>query len=313
MREEAMLSNRGLVWFGLLASAGFGVALAKGGTEGWQNWSPRPEIAPRFYVDPAGGRSGGEALVIAANKNPAAFGAWKKLIDGIVAGRTYRFSGYYRLEGISDARRHVSARLEWQDAKGQRARPPDFARESARAGEWTKVEYLADAPENASRLLIILSFGWTSAGSVRWDNVQVVQDRSPQERVVRAITIYQRPSGTKSSAESVEQFCRIAESAAARKPDIVCLPEGITVIGTGKSYADVSESVPGPTTARLAALSKKLGAYVVAGLYEREGSVIYNTAVLIGRNGDLAGKYRKTHLPYEEFEAGLTPGDSYPV
>ena len=130
---------------------------------------------------------------------------------------------------------------------------------------------------------------------------------------MRAITIYQRPSGTKSSAESVEQFCRIAESAAARKPDIVCLPEGITVIGTGKQFADVCEAVPGPTTARLAALAKQLGSYVVAGLYEREGNVIYNTAVLIGRKGELAGKYRKTHLPYEEFEAGLTPGDSYPV
>jgi len=34
---------------------------------------------------------------------------------------------------------------------------------------------------------------------------------------------------------------------------------------------------------------------------------------LIDRKGKLAGKYRKTHLPREEWEAGITPGDEYPV
>jgi predicted amidohydrolase len=41
--------------------------------------------------------------------------------------------------------------------------------------------------------------------------------------------------------------------------------------------------------------------------------LIYNTAGLIDRKGNLAGTYRKTHLPYEEVEGGITPGDSYPV
>ena len=44
-----MISSKGLVWLGLVASGSFGVALAKGRTEGWQSWSPRPEIAPQFY------------------------------------------------------------------------------------------------------------------------------------------------------------------------------------------------------------------------------------------------------------------------
>ena len=48
-------------------------------------------------------------------------------------------------------------------------------------------------------------------------------------------------------------------------------------------------------------------------LYEREGPAIYNTAVLIDRAGNLAGKYRKVQLPYEEIEGGLTPGSDYPV
>ncbi len=51
----------------------------------------------------------------------------------------------------------------------------------------------------------------------------------------------------------------------------------------------------------------------MAGLYERAGKAIYNTSVLIGRDGELAGKYRKVCLPREEIDGGMTPGAEYPV
>jgi predicted amidohydrolase len=51
----------------------------------------------------------------------------------------------------------------------------------------------------------------------------------------------------------------------------------------------------------------------VAGIYERDGPLVYNTALLIDRQGNVAGKYRKTHLPETEVDGGLTPGSSYPV
>jgi len=41
--------------------------------------------------------------------------------------------------------------------------------------------------------------------------------------------------------------------------------------------------------------------------------LVYNTAVLLNRDGQLAGKYRKVHLPREEWKKGITPGHSYPV
>jgi predicted amidohydrolase len=52
---------------------------------------------------------------------------------------------------------------------------------------------------------------------------------------------------------------------------------------------------------------------VVAGIYEREGQVVYNTAVLIDRQGRMAGRYRKVYIPREEYEGGITPGSDYPV
>jgi len=97
------------------------------------------------------------------------------------------------------------------------------------------------------------------------------------------------------------------------KTDVILLPEGITVVGTGKTYAEVAETIPGPTTARLGDLARSRSSYVAAGIYEREGTAIYNTAVLIDRAGNVEGKYRKVYLPREEVEAGLTPGGDYPV
>jgi predicted amidohydrolase len=51
----------------------------------------------------------------------------------------------------------------------------------------------------------------------------------------------------------------------------------------------------------------------VAGILEKKDDIVYNTAVLIDRNGNLAGRYRKVSLPQEEFDGGVTPGNSFPV
>lgn len=278
---------------------------------GWSVWSPRPALAPRTWVDPAGGRSGGGALAVKL-AGAEQFGAWRTLVE-VQPGLTYRLSAWYRAEGVPYERRSISARLEWLDGAGKTARPPDYALDTRREGGWTRVEHLAAAPQNARRVRIELACGWAPGATVRWDDIRLEEVSAPTQRVVRALTVFHRPRGTKSAAESVEQFCRLVESASGPRPDVVCLPEGITVIGTGKSYAEVSEPVPGPTTERLGAMARKLNSYVVGGLYERVGEILYNTAVLIDRQGRLAGKYRKTHLPREEVEAGLTPGDHYPV
>lgn len=76
---------------------------------------------------------------------------------------------------------------------------------------------------------------------------------------------------------------------------------------------DHAESIPGPTTARLSALSRELGLVVVSSLFERRAAGLYhNTAVVFDRDGSIAGKYRKMHIPddpgfLEKFY--FTPGD----
>jgi predicted amidohydrolase len=135
----------------------------------------------------------------------------------------------------------------------------------------------------------------------------------PEQRIVKLATIHHRPRNSKSSQENLLTFSKLVDQAGAQKADIVCLPEGVTIVGTEHDYVSASEPVPGPTTKFLGDVAKKNNLYIVAGLLEKEGDVVYNTAVLIDRSGNLAGKYRKTSLPREEIDGGITPGNSFPV
>lgn len=76
---------------------------------------------------------------------------------------------------------------------------------------------------------------------------------------------------------------------------------------------DQAESIPGPTTDVLAAVAKELGVVIVASVFERRAPGVYhNTAVVLERDGKIAGTYRKMHIPddpgfSEKFY--FTPGD----
>ncbi|WP_323814517.1 carbon-nitrogen hydrolase [Cellvibrio sp. NN19] len=78
-------------------------------------------------------------------------------------------------------------------------------------------------------------------------------------------------------------------------------------------YFDLAETIPGPSTQVLGELAKELNVVIVASLFEKRAAGLHhNTAVVIERDGSIAGKYRKMHIPddpgyYEKFY--FTPGD----
>jgi predicted amidohydrolase len=125
-------------------------------------------------------------------------------------------------------------------------------------------------------------------------------------------TVYLRPKDT-TPEHALDVWCAQIDAAGRLGLDIVCLCEAITVPGTGQSLTDSAEPIPGPSTERLAEAARRNHVWVVAGLIERDGKTAYNTAVLLDREGKLAGKYHKVHLPREEWKVGITPGDAYPV
>ncbi len=286
--------------------------LVDGLPQGWRTWSPRAEVAPVFSVDSAVGRSGAGSLRIAGGGNPAMFGAWRARVSGVVGGRTYRLTAWYRSDGLAHPHHDATARLEWLDAAGTQLRLLDNALEEGHEGEWTRLSHTIDAPAGAADVHIDLGLRWSAHGTVWWDDIELVET-TVTARPVRLATVHHRPKATASAAESIDSFCAVIDRHAPAGIDVLCLPEGATVVGTGKVYADVAEPVPGPTTQRLGSVAQRLRCHIVAGVYQRQGAVIYNTAVLIGRDGAIIGTYKKTHLPQNEADAGLMPGDGYPV
>lgn len=76
---------------------------------------------------------------------------------------------------------------------------------------------------------------------------------------------------------------------------------------------DLAEAIPGKSTDHFSAVAKRLGVVIVISLFEKRASGLYhNTAVVLDKDGSIAGKYRKMHIPddpayYEKFY--FTPGD----
>jgi predicted amidohydrolase len=271
----------------------------------WALWSPRPDNAPKLI------RSGDELRILSGG-NRAVYGGWQGSMP-VAAGRWYEFTGQYRADGVQAENWQVVARVDWIRADGKRAGQPDYFPWSRQQAGWRQVTGRAPAPEGAVQANVQLLLAAAPDGDVKWRGVSFTETAAPAPRRVQVASVNLRPDRTASAAESVERFAALIDAAVPPGTDVILLPEGITVVGTGKTYAEVAESVPGPSTERLGQLARKHKAWLAAGIYEREGKVLYNTSVLLDREGRVAGKYRKVYLPREELERGLTPGNEYPV
>jgi len=168
------------------------------------------------------------------------------------------------------------------------------------------------APAEADGALLALEVKWPQGGTVLWKSATVRPTAPPPPRKVKVGTTYLRPKDS-TPEKNLELFAAQVDAAGKLGLDIVCLSEAITQIGTGRTPADLAQPIPGPVSERLGAAARKNRLWLVAGITEREGPRVYNTAVLLDRDGRLAGKYRKVHLPREEWRQGITPGREYPV
>lgn len=124
-------------------------------------------------------------------------------------------------------------------------------------------------------------------------------------------------ANTADRAANIEKLQRHIRQAAAEGAELVVLQElhnGLYFCQTeDTNLFDQAEPIPGPSTELFGALAKELGVVLVLSLFERRAPGLYhNTAVVLERDGSIAGKYRKMHIPddpayYEKFY--FTPGD----
>jgi predicted amidohydrolase len=155
--------------------------------------------------------------------------------------------------------------------------------------------------------------GAPPGGEVRWGGVALTETEPLPPRKVRLATVHFMPRGGKTPADNCRMYEPLIADAARQKADLVVLGETITVVNLGKKYHEVAEPVPGPSTEYFCRLAKRYNLYIVVGLLERDGHLVYNVAVLIGPDGTIVGKYRKVCLPRGEVEGGIAAGSDYPV
>ena len=243
----------------------------------------------------------------------------------------YRFHALLNLTNVESPRRSALARIIWRDANGQRVShafegAKTFAGHAPPAAEpeypmvrgvdddgWSVFENTYLAPPKAATARVELHFRWAPNARAEWKDVSFSKSDAPERRIVRLAAVHHVPRGGASAMDNCEQFAPLVAEAAAKDADFVVLPETLTCMGNGLTYADVAESIPGPSTKYFSELAKKHGLYLVAGLVERDGHLIYNVAVLLSPEGELVGKYRKVTLPRTEIDMGIVPGNEYPV
>lgn len=296
--------------------------------EGWTACSPRDEIRPALRYEPNGAEGRG-CFVIEHDHRAGLDGYWRKSVP-IEGGRHYRFAAQRRTTGVAEPRRSGVARILWRNERDEPV-PRDepvaagylvgstptaeaehpLDRETNSDG-WTLVSDTYRAPRGATQAVIELHGQWAPGGRIEWSEVTLEPAPPPAGRKVRLAAVHYRPKGP-APEDNRQQYEPLVAEAARQQADLVVLGETLTYPDTGKSYVDCAEPVPGPSTEFFGKLAKEHGLYIVAGLLEREGPLVYNVAVLLGPDGELAGKYRKVCLPRGEIEAGIAPGHGFPV
>ncbi|MBM3215464.1 carbon-nitrogen hydrolase family protein [Candidatus Poribacteria bacterium] len=274
--------------------------------DGWRVWTPEWQRAScNVSWTPAG-------LRVAPDGTPWSVGGVFQSIHGVGAGEAYAVKAELSVSGVNDPERSIILRVAWTKDGRRLNHGGDLARGPILHGGDARFEGTVVAPADADGAELSLDHKWLGEGSVTWRSVSMLPADAPAPRMVRIGTSYLRPRNS-DKVKNLELFCQLVDAAGADRVDILCLSEAITMVGTSHGFAGSAEPIPGPSTQALGEAARRNRMWVVAGLLEAVGDVLYNTAVLLDRDGELAGTYRKVHLPRDEWRQGITPGDSYPV
>jgi predicted amidohydrolase len=297
--------------------------------QGWSAHSPRDELRPQFSFEPKAGPKQSGAFVIRHDDREGLDGWFQKSFT-VTGGEFVHFYAVRKLTGVAVPRRSALVRILWQDDAGEMvsadvpegqvqeighvpSAEPEHPTDGATDSQgWTKVSGVYRVPIEATRAVVELHFQWAPNGTAQWSEVELAPTAPPIPRNVRLATVHFRPRG-QSPRQNCEEFAPLVAEAAKQRADLVVLGETIPYVSVKQKPHETAEPIPGPTTEFFGQLARTHNLHVVLSLYERDRHLVYNTAVLIGPDGQLTGKYRKVCLPHAEVENGVAPGHDYPV
>ena len=120
-------------------------------------------------------------------------------------------------------------------------------------------------------------------------------------------------AGSKTIEENVDRMLSYVHTAAECKPDFVVFTEIARELGTEGWSEEEGETVPGLTTERISEAARAASTHVVFGMIEKHGEHKHNASVLIGRGGEVIGRYHKVQPTIGEMENGIRPGIEAPT
>jgi predicted amidohydrolase len=251
--------------------------------------------------------------VIDSRGDADAFGCWLRPLPPLRKDRRYRLEAAFEADGIDRVGRRV-----WAIITSGAGQFQELDHEGG-AASVRRMSLELTPEKDYTDLTLRLYLAWAPAGSVRWLEARLLDltDEPEPRRLVKLAAVSGRPKNDSTVAEVLEFYSRRLDEAGALGVDLVCLPENINSdrVAAGPDRTILAEPIPGGKfVAALADSARKHRMYVAASVLERDGRRIYNTGVLIGRDGSIVGKYRKTHPTINEsLLKGTSPGDEYPV
>jgi len=272
-------------------------------------WAARDVLMPRCAVQRTVAL--GWALSIGSNGSAGCYGGWDVVIPGIRGGKWYELCLRCRGRRVPSLHDSAPALARW--LKDHELLDWDNILITEQDADTATYAGRFRAPDGAETLCLRLGIRWTEVGTVQWKILKITEVPEPERRIIRAAAAAANPGGNRTVEDNVKFFCDLLGEVAEEKPDMVCLPECITSIGVKDGHIACARPIPGPETEALAAVAKKHRFMLGFTMMEREGDLVYNAGVIIGKDGRLVGKYRKVHLAILEGWSGVTPGKEFPV
>lgn len=134
-------------------------------------------------------------------------------------------------------------------------------------------------------------------------------------REIRIATVQMKPQLGQMEDNLVAMSNWIKQVATEQRVDLIVFPELITTgHECGVSFTDFAQRVPGPSANLIGQRASEYGVHIAFGLVTKEKveSILHNTLVVVGPDGDLVGQYHKVHLRGEE-RMTFRPGFRYMV
>src|SRR5262245_41711452 len=122
-------------------------------------------------------------------------------------------------------------------------------------------------------------------------------------REITVATVQMKPKLGEAEENLVKMTETVSKIASQQKVDLIVFPELITSgYELGVRFTELAQRVPGPTINLIAQRANEYGVYIAFGMVTKEKveSVLYNSAVLVGPDGELLDVYNKIHLRGEE-------------